>query len=149
MVSSSQLRLVVGLGNPGEKYARNRHNLGAMTVDELAKRVGLTKYTLAAKPQVLIASAHVGIAPGGVPGPLTVLAKPTAYMNLSGGPVKAVANRFEIPPDRVVVVHDDLDLPFGVVRLKLGGGEGGHNGLRDITRALGTRDYLRVRLGIG
>jgi PTH1 family peptidyl-tRNA hydrolase len=149
MATSSDLRLVVGLGNPGEKYARNRHNLGAMVVDELAQRAGLARFTLAPRPQVLVASARVGVRPGGAPGPLVVLAKPTSYMNLSGGPVRAVATRFDVPPERIVVVHDELDLPFGVVRLKAGGGEGGHNGVRDVTRALGTRDYVRVRLGIG
>jgi PTH1 family peptidyl-tRNA hydrolase len=148
MAVGSDLHLVVGLGNPGEKYARTRHNLGAMVVDAVAQRGGLTRFTLSPRPQVLIGSVHLGMRPGGVPGPLTVLAKPTSYMNLSGGPVRAVAVRFDIPPERIVVVHDDLDLPFGTVRLKSGGGEGGHNGLKDITRALGTRDYLRIRCGI-
>lgn len=149
MGSSMDLHLIVGLGNPGARYAGNRHNLGAMVVDDLARRGGLASFTLSPRPQVLIGSVHLGMRPGGVPGPLTVLAKPTSYMNLSGGPVRAVATRFEIPVDRIVVVHDDLDLPFGSVRLKVGGGEGGHNGLKDITRALGTRDYVRIRCGIG
>ncbi|MDR1426877.1 MAG: aminoacyl-tRNA hydrolase [Bifidobacteriaceae bacterium] len=145
----TDLRLVVGLGNPGEKYAGNRHNLGAMVLDRLAERGGLARFTLSPRPQVLIGSVRLGTGPGGAPGPLTILAKPTTYMNLSGGPVRAVAARFELPPDRIVVVHDDLDLSFGTVRLKMGGGEGGHNGLKDISRSLGTKDYLRVRCGIG
>jgi PTH1 family peptidyl-tRNA hydrolase len=149
MGNGSDLHLVVGLGNPGAKYAHTRHNLGAMVADELASRGGLARFTLSPRPQVLIGSVHLGMRRGGVPGPLTILAKPTSFMNLSGGPVLAVATRFEIPPARIVVVHDELDLPFGTVRLKSGGGESGHNGLKDITRALGTRDYLRIRCGIG
>jgi PTH1 family peptidyl-tRNA hydrolase len=148
-MAADEVRLVVGLGNPGEKYARNRHNLGAMVVDELATRGNLASFTLSPRPQVLVGAVRLGMLPGGVPGPMTVLAKPTSFMNLSGGPVLAVAKRFEVEPEQVVVVHDDLDLPLGTVRLKAGGGEGGHNGLKDITRALGTRNYMRVRCGIG
>jgi peptidyl-tRNA hydrolase, PTH1 family len=131
------LWLVVGLGNPGPDYAGNRHNVGQMVLDELARRAGAT-----------FSARAVGGA-GGAPGPRVVLAKPSSYMNVSGGPVAGLAQYFRVEPDHVVVVHDEIDLPFAELRLKIGGGEGGHNGLRDITKALGTRDYVRVRVGVG
>ena len=139
--------VVVGLGNPGPTYAGNRHNAGQMVLDELAARCGVrfAKH----RSQTVVAEGRLGLGPGGAPGPRAVLAKPQSYMNTSGGPVKALAGYFGVPPERLVVVHDELDIPFGDVRLKLGGGEGGHNGLRDISRALGTKDYLRVRVGVG
>jgi PTH1 family peptidyl-tRNA hydrolase len=96
-----------------------------------------------------VASVRIGTLPGGAPGPRAVLAVPASYMNESGGPVKALMRFFSVEPDRLVVVHDELDIPAGVVRLKKGGGEGGHNGLRSLSSALGTKDYLRVRVGIG
>ena len=134
--------LVIGLGNPGPKYAGNRHNVGAMVVDTLAARAGARLRTHKAG-----ASAEsVGLGPA--PGDRAVIAVPHAYMNLSGGPVKGLATFFSVPPDRTVVIHDELDIPFGQVRLKCGGGEGGHNGLRSITASFGTKDYLRVRVGI-
>jgi PTH1 family peptidyl-tRNA hydrolase len=138
--------VVVGLGNPGPQYARNRHNVGQMTVDELARRTQVSFRSHRSRTQV--ADARLGTGPGGVPGPHVVLAKSTGYMNLSGGPVASLLSMHG-GPDRLMVVHDDLDIPFGQVRLKLGGGEGGHNGLRSISAALGTKDYIRVRVGIG
>ena len=138
--------LVVGLGNPGPEYSGTRHNFGHMVVTELARRAGATL------------SAHKGHAraatirlagPDGLPGPAVVLAIPMSYMNLSGGPVAALTRYLDVAPTDVVVVHDDIDLPFGAVKLKRGGGEGGHNGLKDITKALGTKDYIRVRGGVG
>ncbi len=145
--------LVVGLGNPGPEYAGNRHNVGAMVLDELARRLGVTLGraggVLGRRPQAVTAEARLGTLPGGAPGPRVVLARPTTYMNVSGGPVAALAKYYGVPPERVVVVHDELDIPFADVRLKVGGGEGGHNGLRDTSRALGTKDYARVRVGIG
>lgn len=144
---SADLWCVVGLGNPGPQYAGNRHNLGQMVLDELAARAGAR--FASHRSRTVVAEARRGVLPGGVPGPRVVLAKPTSYMNTSGGPVKALATYFDVPPDHVVVVHDELDIPFGDVRLKLGGGEGGHNGLRDISKALGTKDYVRVRAGVG
>lgn len=144
--------LVVGLGNPGPDYASHRHNVGAMVVEELARRLGgrLT-------PHKARATAYQGRVGG--PGPerlgvqrlgvRVVLAQPSSYMNASGGPVAALARFYRVSADRLAVIHDDLDLPFEAVRLKRGGGEGGHNGLRSISAALGTRDYLRVRVGIG
>ncbi|GIG28939.1 aminoacyl-tRNA hydrolase [Cellulomonas marina] len=145
--------LVVGLGNPGAPYAGNRHNVGQMVLDELARRAG-TAFTSPGgaggrRPQAVVADVRLGVLPGGAPGPRAVLAKPTTYMNVSGGPVVALARYHDIPPERVVMVHDELDIPFADVRLKKGGGEGGHNGLRDTSRALGTKDYVRVRVGIG
>ncbi len=139
--------LVVGLGNPGPRYAGTRHNVGAMVVDELAARAGASLRTHKARASA--AQVRIGTGPGGVPGPPAVVAVPSSYMNESGGPVKALLSFFSVPPERLVVLHDELDLDPGVVRLKRGGGEGGHNGLRSVSSALGTRDYLRVRVGIG
>jgi len=139
--------LVVGLGNPGPGYAGNRHNVGQRVLDELARRTGATFTTH--RSRALVADVRVGMLAGGVPGPRAVLAKPTSYMNVSGGPVVGLATYLGLPADRVLVVHDELDLPFATVRLKAGGGEGGHNGLRSISQALGSRDYLRVRIGVG
>ena len=138
--------LVVGLGNPGPGYAGNRHNVGAMVLDRLAAELGGRFSSHKGVADVLEAR----LAPlGGVPGPRVVLGRPRGYMNLSGGPVSALARFFRIPPQQLLVVHDELDLPFGEVRLKRGGGEGGHNGLRSVSQSLGTRDYCRARVGIG
>ena len=132
--------LVVGLGNPGPGYAGHRHNVGFQVLDLLAERVrGRFK---SHKGRADVVEARLG--PHRV-----VLAKPRSYMNESGGPVSSVADFFDVEPARIVVVHDELDLDFGVLRLKLGGGDNGHNGLRSITRSLGAPDYLRVRVGIG
>jgi PTH1 family peptidyl-tRNA hydrolase len=138
--------LVVGLGNPGPSYAGHRHNIGAMTLDAVAADLGARFSAHRSRAQV----AQIRLPPvGGRPGPRAVLAKPSTYMNESGGPVTGLLRYFSIEPDRLLVVHDELDLPFGAVRLKRDGGEAGHNGLRSISRSLGTRDYCRVRLGIG
>lgn len=139
--------LVVGLGNPGPSYAGNRHNVGAMVVAELATRAGarLSRH----KSRASVASVRLGMLPGGVPGPPAVLAVPSSYMNESGGPVAGLLAYYSVPAERLVVVHDELDIPFGEVRLKGRGGEGGHNGLRSISTSLGTRDFLRIRVGIG
>ena len=135
--------LVVGLGNPGPTYAGNRHNVGAMVLDELAARVG-TRLSAGKGPRARSLSGE-----GRLAGRRAVLAQPTTYMNESGGPVRGLLDYHSITPAELVVVHDELDLPFEAVRLKRGGGEGGHNGLRSITRSTGTKDYLRVRVGIG
>ena len=95
------------------------------------------------------ARAHVLEGRLGIGGPRVVLAKPMSYMNVSGGPVSALAKFYDIDPEHVVAVHDEIDIPFNTVKLKIGGGEGGHNGLRDISKALATKDYLRVRVGVG
>ncbi|MFK5582020.1 aminoacyl-tRNA hydrolase [Serinicoccus sp. LYQ131] len=140
--------LVVGLGNPGAGYAGNRHNIGAMVVAALAQqeRASLREHKAG---RVWAAEVRLGTAPGGLPGPRAVLARPRTYMNVSGGPVSALTKFYKVPIEQVVVVHDELDIDFGQVRLKRGGGEGGHNGLRSISQSLGSRDYLRVRLGVG
>ncbi|HTT53287.1 MAG TPA: aminoacyl-tRNA hydrolase [Streptosporangiaceae bacterium] len=131
--------LIAGLGNPGGGYAGNRHNAGYLVADELARRMG-GKF----RPGKFRSTVAEGRLAGT---PVTVL-KPLTYMNESGGPVAGVRNFYHVPPERVVVVHDELDLPFGTIRLKLGGGDNGHNGLRSVTAALGTREYYRVRFGI-
>ena len=143
----AELWCVVGLGNPGPTYAGNRHNVGQMVLDELARRAHAT--FSAHRARAAVADARLGMAPGGAPGPRVILAKPATYMNTSGGPVAGLAQYFDIAPDHVVVVHDEVDIPFDTLKLKIGGGEGGHNGLRDISKALGTKDYIRVRVGVG
>jgi PTH1 family peptidyl-tRNA hydrolase len=134
--------LVVGLGNPGTEYAGTRHNVGYLVVDELAQRLGgrLRRHK-SNRADVLEGRLRLG-------GPSVVLGRARAYMNESGGPVKALTTFYRVRPDHLVVVHDELDLPFGRLRAKLGGGDNGHNGLRSIRSALGTGDYHRVRLGI-
>ncbi len=139
---------MVGLGNPGPKYAGNRHNVGQMVLDLLAERTG-ARFSRHARAQAVVAETRLGVLPGGRPGPRVVLAKPTTYMNTSGGPVAGLAKYYGVDPAQVVVVHDEVDIPFDTIKLKSGGGEGGHNGLRDITKALGTKDYVRVRVGVG
>ncbi|MCC3266601.1 aminoacyl-tRNA hydrolase [Arthrobacter gengyunqii] len=139
---NSNTWLVVGLGNPGPGYSRNRHNVGQMVLDELASRVGGNFKSHKSRAQILEGRLGIG-------GPRVILAKPQTYMNLSGGPVSALAKFFDIPADHIVAVHDEIDIPFNTIKLKPGGGEGGHNGLRDMSRALGTKDYCRVRVGVG
>ncbi|MFL4478118.1 aminoacyl-tRNA hydrolase [Paeniglutamicibacter sp. ORCA_105] len=139
---TSETWLVAGLGNPGPGYAHNRHNVGQMAVDELAARIGGKFKTHSSRAQILEGRLGIG-------GPRLVLAKPMTFMNLSGGPVANLAKFFGIDPAHVIAVHDEIDIPFDTVKLKFGGGEGGHNGLRDISKALGTKDYLRVRVGVG
>jgi peptidyl-tRNA hydrolase, PTH1 family len=133
--------LVVGLGNPGPDYAETRHNIGFRVVELLAARAGGGRF---AKHR-----SNADALEGRLAGRRVVLAKPRTYMNVSGGPVAGLVRYFGVDPADLVVVHDELDLGFGVVRLKRGGGEGGHNGLRSISGSLGTKDYLRVRFGIG
>ena len=132
--------LVVGLGNPGPTYAGNRHNVGAMVVDVLGARVGGTFRSHKARAAVL---------EGRVDTTRVVLAKPSSFMNESGGPVAGLAQFFKSDVEHVIAVHDELDIPYGEIRLKRGGGEGGHNGLRSMTQSLGSKEYLRVRVGIG
>lgn len=132
--------LVAGLGNPGPGYAGNRHNVGFMVADLLAARIGTSFRRDKSRAEA---------ATGRLAGQPVTLAKPMTFMNLSGGPLIAVAGFYKVPAERIVVIHDELDLPFGSIRLKLGGGDNGHNGLRSVTGRLGTRDYHRVRIGIG
>jgi len=137
--------LVVGLGNPGPKYAATRHNVGQMVLDHVASAGG-GSFAAARRAQAVVLEGRLGL-PGA--DERVILAKTTTFMNVSGGPVKALAAYYDIPPERIIAVHDEVDIPFDALRVKLGGGEGGHNGLRDITKALGTKDYLRVRVGVG
>lgn len=134
--------LVVGLGNPGPAYARNRHNVGHMVVDELAARLGSGFKKHKTPAQV----AEGFTTPGG---PKLILAKLNSYMNVSGGPVAALLKFYSLGPDRLIIVHDELDLPFDTIKLKQGGGHGGNNGVRDIVKAAGSPDFIRVRVGIG
>jgi PTH1 family peptidyl-tRNA hydrolase len=135
--------LVVGLGNPGPGYAGNRHNVGVMVLEELSARTGI-KLSPGKGARSRAVSGE-----GRLAGRRVVLARPLTYMNESGSPVRGLLDYHSLPVEDLVVVHDELDLPFATVRLKRGGGEGGHNGLRSISRSTGTRDYLRVRVGIG
>jgi PTH1 family peptidyl-tRNA hydrolase len=132
--------LVVGLGNPGPGYSGNRHNAGFLVLDLLAQRMGARFKSHKARADVV---------EGRLAGERVVLAKPRTFMNDSGGPVSALRDFFKTPLDRIVVVHDELDLPYGGLRLKLGGGDNGHNGLRSVRRSLGSGDFNRVRFGIG
>ncbi|MGI5204191.1 aminoacyl-tRNA hydrolase [Spirillospora sp. CA-108201] len=136
----ADLWLVVGLGNPGPSYAKNRHNAGFMVLDVLAARAGGRFKSHRARADVL---------EGRLAGARVVLAKPRSFMNESGGPVKGLRDFYKVPVERVVAVHDELDIPFGAVRLKQGGGDNGHNGLRSITKSLGSKEYPRVRFGVG
>jgi PTH1 family peptidyl-tRNA hydrolase len=132
--------LVLGLGNPGPQYAGNRHNVGFMVLDVLAERVGGRFKNHKARGEVVETQ---------VAGQRAVLAKPRSYMNTSGGPAAALRDFFKAPIGKIVVVHDELDLASGALRLKLGGGDNGHNGLRSLRQSLGSGDFYRVRLGIG
>ncbi|MBU3751346.1 MAG: aminoacyl-tRNA hydrolase [Mycobacterium sp.] len=133
--------LVVGLGNPGLQYARTRHNLGFMVADVLAARLGST-FKVHKRSGAEVVTGRLGHRP-------VVLAKPRCYMNESGRQIGPLAKFYSIGPSEVVVIHDELDIDFGKVRLKVGGGEGGHNGLRSVAQALSSREFQRVRIGIG
>ncbi|MER7898210.1 aminoacyl-tRNA hydrolase [Streptomyces sp. NPDC096046] len=148
--------LIVGLGNPGPEYAGNRHNVGFMVADLLADRVG-GRFKRAGRAQAQVVEGRIGPpGPGGTSQALkalgenrrVVLAKPMSYMNLSGGPVNALREFYKVPVGHVVAVHDELDIGYGALRLKLGGGDNGHNGLKSMTKAFGA-EYHRVRFGIG
>jgi peptidyl-tRNA hydrolase, PTH1 family len=139
-VTDGDAWLVVGLGNPGPGYSGNRHNAGFLVLDLLAQRMGARFKSHKARADVV---------EGRLAGERVVLAKPRSFMNDSGGPASALRDFFKTPLDRIVVVHDELDLPYGGLRLKLGGGDNGHNGLRSVRRSLGSGDFNRVRFGIG
>jgi PTH1 family peptidyl-tRNA hydrolase len=133
--------LVVGLGNPGPSYARTRHNVGHLVADELAARTG-GKWKQHKQVRAEVIETRIS-------GIRTVLAKPRSYMNESGGPVSGLLKFFKVEPAGLVVVHDELDIDFGVLRVKFGGGDNGHNGLKSIRKSLGTGEYYRVRFGVG
>jgi PTH1 family peptidyl-tRNA hydrolase len=136
--------LVAGLGNPGDQYAATRHNVGQMVIDQLVKRhsVKLASH----KSRTHIAAYKLGV---GINAHQIILAKSHSYMNETGGPIKALANFYSIEPANIIVLHDELDIGYSVIRSKLGGGDNGHNGLKSMTSAFNTPDYYRVRLGIG
>ncbi|BBZ30076.1 peptidyl-tRNA hydrolase [Mycolicibacterium madagascariense] len=133
--------LVVGLGNPGPRYETTRHNVGFLVADVLADRLG-SDFKVHKKSGALLTTGRLG-------GRSVVLAKPRVFMNESGRQVGPLAKFHSVAPADVITIHDELDIDFGRIRLKLGGGEGGHNGLRSVASALGTRDFQRVRVGIG
>ena len=139
---ASNTWIVAGLGNPGPSYARNRHNVGQMVLSEMGTRLGGSFKAHKANAQVLEGRLGIG-------GPRLILAQPMTYMNLSGGPVAGLARFFDVDPEHIIAIHDEIDIPFNTIKMKLGGGEGGHNGLRDISKALSTKDYYRVRVGVG
>ncbi|MBB3602173.1 PTH1 family peptidyl-tRNA hydrolase [Mycolicibacterium sp. BK556] len=133
--------LVVGLGNPGPQYAKTRHNLGFMVADLLAARMG-GQFKVHKRSGAEIVTGRLGHRP-------VVLAKPRTYMNESGRQVGPLAKFYSVMPTDLIVIHDELDIEFGRIRLKLGGGEGGHNGLRSVANSLGTKNFQRVRIGVG
>ena len=136
--------LVVGLGNPGDQYTATRHNVGQMVIDQLVKRhsVKLASH----KSRTHIAAYKLGV---GIDAHQIILGKSHSYMNETGGPIKALANFYSVEPANIIVLHDELDIGYSVIRTKLGGGDNGHNGLKSMTSAFNTPDYYRVRLGIG
>jgi peptidyl-tRNA hydrolase, PTH1 family len=141
---TEDLWLVVGLGNPGPSYAGNRHNIGYLVNGELASRIG-SGFRAHKTGRADVVEGRIG-GPGS---PRVVLARPRCYMNESGGPVSALAKFYKIPVERIVAIHDELDIDFDTLRVKLGGGDNGHNGLRSIRRSMDSGDFYRVRVGIG
>ena len=143
---TQEVWLVVGLGNPGPEYAGHRHNVGHMVNEELARRMWSSfKAHKSGRADVV----EGRLTPPGVPGPRVVLVRPRSWMNTLGGAVAAVAKFYGVEPARVIAVHDELDIDFGTLRLKQGGGDNGHNGLKSLRSSLGTGDFFRVRVGIG
>ena len=138
--------VVLGLGNPGPAYAGHRHNVGYLVADELVRRLG-TPFKAHRASRSEVAEGRLGMP--GTPGPRLVVVRPRCYMNEVGGPTKAVLRFYGVTPQRLVAIHDELDIPFDTMRVKLGGGDNGHNGLRSIRGSLGTGDFYRVRVGIG
>ncbi len=136
--------LILGLGNPGPEYANTRHNIGYLVVEEIAKRISGSFVSHKARADVL--EGRLGV---GIDAPSLILAKAKSYMNESGGPGKALADFYKTPLDHIIVIHDELDLPFEAIRSKLGGGDNGHNGLKSLSKSLGGPGYLRIRMGIG
>lgn len=136
--------LIVGLGNPGPEYEKTRHNIGAMVVTHMAAAAG-SKFS-SHKARANVAEFKLGF---GGDAPALVVATLRCYMNESGGPTKALADFYKIKGDHIIIAHDELDIPYQAIRVKFGGGDNGHNGLKSITSALGSADYFRLRIGIG
>jgi PTH1 family peptidyl-tRNA hydrolase len=146
MTPLTDVWLVVGLGNPGPAYAGHRHNVGYLVDDVLADRMG-SPFRAHKSGRADVVEGRLG--PVGAETPRVVLARPRSYMNESGGAVSTLAKFYKVPPERIIAVHDELDIPYGALRIKLGGGDNGHNGLRSMRSSLGTGDFYRVRVGIG
>ncbi len=142
----SEVWLVVGLGNPGPAYAGHRHNVGYLVDDVLAERMG-SPFRAHKSGRAEVVEGRLG--PVGSDTPRVVLARARSYMNESGGAVSTLAKFYKVPPERIIAIHDELDIPFGALRIKVGGGDNGHNGLRSMRSSLGTGDFYRVRVGIG
>ena len=145
--SDNGVWLIVGLGNPGPSYAGNRHNIGYLVAEELASRMG-SGFRPHKSGRADVVEGRLG-GLGGVGGVRAVLARPRCYMNETGGPVSTLAKFYKVPVERIVAIHDELDIPFDTLRLKLGGGDNGHNGLRSMRGSLGSGEFHRVRVGIG
>ncbi len=146
MTEPQDVWLVVGLGNPGPSYSGHRHNVGYLVTDELATRLG-APFRAHKSGRADVVEGRLGTP--GLPGPRVVLARGRCYMNESGGAVSTLARFYKIGPERIIAIHDELDIGFGTLRVKFGGGDNGHNGLRSMRSALGTGDFYRVRAGIG
>ena len=146
MTPVTDVWLVVGLGNPGPAYAGHRHNVGYLVGDVLAQRMG-SPFRTHKSGRADVVEGRLG--PVGAETPRVVLARARSYMNESGGAVSTLAKFYKVPPERIIAVHDELDIPYGALRVKLGGGDNGHNGLRSMRSSLGTGDFYRVRVGIG
>ena len=146
MTPVTDVWLVVGLGNPGPAYAGHRHNVGYLVDDVLAQRMG-SPFRAHKSGRADVVEGRLG--PVGAEAPRVVLARARSYMNESGGAVSTLAKFYKVPPERIIAVHDELDIPYGALRIKLGGGDNGHNGLRSMRSSLGTGDFYRVRVGIG
>lgn len=143
-VQPGQIKLIAGLGNPGEEYATTRHNAGFRSIDALAERLGVSYWKSQCGAEVAVTKVTTA------DGPLDlVLAKPQSFMNTSGGPISKLCREYGVEPTELLVIHDELDIEAGNVRIKVGGGHAGHNGLKSIIEKCGSRDFTRVRVGIG
>lgn len=142
-----KIRMIAGLGNPGEEYAQTRHNAGFKAIDELARQANVTYWKNQAGAEVASIKVNDAEAEGGKRE--VILVKPQSYMNTSGGPISKLCTQYKVSVEELLVIHDELDIPAGDVRIKVGGGHAGHNGLRSIIDKMGSRDFSRVRVGIG
>lgn len=142
-----KIRMVAGLGNPGEEYEETRHNAGFRSIDKLAEQAGVRYWKSQSGAEVATISVNDAEAEGGKRE--VVLVKPQSYMNTSGGPISKLAREYKVTVEELLVIHDELDIPAGDVRVKVGGGHAGHNGLRSIIDKMGGRDFSRIRVGIG
>ena len=142
-----KIRMIAGLGNPGEEYAQTRHNAGFKAIDELARQANVTYWKNQAGAEVASIQVNDAEAEGGKRE--VILVKPQSYMNTSGGPISKLCAQYKVSVEELLVIHDELDIPAGDVRIKVGGGHAGHNGLRSIIDKMGSRDFSRVRVGIG